>query len=174
MRRSSVVAFAVCVIVACQPQHNALTVEQRAAMAAEVDSAAAEWWSAWEEVDADRGLSFIADDAETAWTGDDETTYTLAAIREAWQGWEEAMEGPQQIEFTDATTVVLAPEVVCTIRRFTNVQTHVGGTVAPEFDSVETLIWVKREGEWKILIGHESMLQESWQDRLDYLATREH
>ena len=82
------------------------------------------------------------------------------------------MGGPQQIEFTDATTVVLAPEVVCTIRRFKNVQTHTGGSIAPEFDSVETLIWVKRGGEWKVLIGHESMLQESWQDRLDYLASR--
>ncbi len=160
-------------LTACQPNVIGLTTEQRAAIAAEVDSVAVEWWSAWENVDADRGLSFIADDAETAWTGDDGTTYSLAAITEAWQGWEDGMDGPQQIEFTDATTVVLAPDVVCTIRRFTNVQTHVGGTVAPEFDSVETLIWKKRGGEWKVLIGHESMLQESWQDRLDYLATRE-
>ena len=172
MRHSILVAFSLSVLAACQPQAIELTAEQRAAIAAEVNSVAAEWWSAWEEVDADRGLSFIADDAETAWTGDDGTTYSLAAISAAWLAWEEGMQGPQQIEFTDATTVVLAPDVVCTIRRFSNVQTHVGGTVAPEFDSVETLIWVKRGGEWKVLIGHESMLQESWQDRLDYLTMR--
>ena len=133
---------------------------------------ASEWWSAWEEVDADRGLSFIADDAETVWTGDDGTTYTLAAITPGWQAWEDGMGGPQQLEFADATTILLAADVVCTIRRFTDVQTHAGGTVAPEFDSVETLICKKRGGEWKVLIGHESMLQESWQDRLDYLASR--
>jgi hypothetical protein len=173
MRSSGLLAFSLSVLAACQPATIELTAEQRAAIAAEVDSIAAEWWSAWENVDAELGLSFIADDAETAWTGDDGTTYTLDAISEAWRAWGEGMEGPQHIEFTDSETVVLAPDVVCTIRRFTNVQTHVGGTVAPEFDSVETLIWVNRAGEWKVLIGHESMLQESWQDRLDYLATRE-
>lgn len=168
--------FAVCalsLLTACQPPTAGLTAEQRAALAAEVDSVAAEWWSAWEEADADRGLSFIADDAETAWTGDDGTTYTFAAISAAWRAWGEGMQGPQQVEYTDAKTVVLATDVVCTIRRITTVQTHVGGTTAPEFDSVETLIWVRRGGAWKVLIGHESMLQESWQDRLDYLAKRE-
>jgi ketosteroid isomerase-like protein len=173
MRSFCFVAYALALLTACKAPTTDLTAEQRAAIAAEVDSVAAEWWSAWEDADADRGLSFIADDAETAWTGDDGTTYTLAAISSAWRGWGEGIQGPQQIEFTDATTVVLAADVVCTIRRVTTVQTHVGGTTAPEFDSVETLIWVRRGGEWKVLIGHESMLQESWQARLDYLATRE-
>ena len=42
--------------------------------------------------------------------------------------------------------------------------------MAPPFQSVETLVWVKRDGEWKVLLGHESMLQGFWQERLDYEA----
>ena len=171
MRRFELIPFTLIVLSACRPATTALAEERKAVIAAEVDSVAAEWWSAWETVDAERGLSFIADDVETAWTGDDGTTYSLAALREAWRAWGEGLQGPQRIEFVDAKTIVLGSDVVCTIRRFTNVQTHAGGSVAPEFSSVETLIWVKRDGHWKVLIGHESMLQESWQARLDYLAT---
>lgn len=28
-------------------------------------------------------------------------------------------------------------------------------------------VWVKRDGEWKVLVGHESTLEESWQAVLD-------
>jgi ketosteroid isomerase-like protein len=170
MRSIAVAGITLVLCAACKPAATGLTDEQRFEIAATVDSLAAEWWAAWEAVDVDRGMSFVARDDETTWSGDDGILYTYPAIDEAWQAWGERMQGRQQIEFTDSRTLVLAPEVVSTVRRFTSVQTHAGGSVAPEFSAVETLIWVRRGGEWKVLVGHESVLQQSWRARLDYWA----
>jgi ketosteroid isomerase-like protein len=172
--RRTILPLLVFAAAACQPATVEtavqLSAEERAAIAAEVDSVASDWWAAWEAVDFDRGMSFLADAPEAAWAGDDGVLYTVAAMSEAWTPWAEGLQ-TQSIEFTDARTIVLAPDVVYTIRSYTNVQTHAGGTVAPELRGVETLVWAKRDGTWKVLLGHESMLQESWQARLDYEAT---
>lgn len=41
--------------------------------------------------------------------------------------------------------------------------TDTSGMVIPPVNAVETLVWVKRDGEWKVLLGHEATLEDSWQ-----------
>jgi hypothetical protein len=77
----------------------------------------------------------------------------------------------QDLTFTDSWTVVLAPDVVCTIRAVTGIATDTTGTTRPEISSIETVVWVKRNGEWRGVIGHESLQKKSWQGWLDFEAS---
>ena len=91
-------------------------------------------------------------------------------MNDAWAGvwgsdWQQ-----QQIDFTDSRTIVLAPDIAYTIRQYTAVVTEKSGDVQPQTSGVETLVWVKRNGAWKVLLGHESSMRESWQIRLDLEA----
>ena len=72
----------------------------------------------------------------------------------------------QQIDFTDSRTIVLAPDVAYTIRQFDATATDTSGARLPQVSGLETVVWVKRNGQWKVLLGHESTLQGSWQTRL--------
>jgi hypothetical protein len=74
----------------------------------------------------------------------------------------------QDLTFTDLRTVVLASDIVCTIRAVTGIATDTTGTTRPKISSIETLVWVKRNGEWRALIGHESLQKKSWQGWLDF------
>ncbi len=166
MRRILFAAFAPIMLAGCQPAVVELTDAAKAEVAAEVDAAASEWWNAWAAVDHDRGMALYADVPEAAWVGDEQNLYTVAAMNEAWAGVWGADRQQQQIDFTDSRTIILAPDIAYTIRRFTAVVTEKDGTVQPQTSGVETLVWVKRNGSWKVLLGHESTLKESWLVRL--------
>jgi len=151
----------------CQPPAPEFTDAMKAEIAAEVDATVLEWWDAWRAVDYDRGMTYFEDDPEAAWTWDEGNLYTVAGMKAQWEGnWGAGWEN-QQIDFTDSRTIVLAPDVAYTIRQFTAVVTDTSGALLPQVSGVETLVWVKRNGEWKVLLGHESSLKESWQAVLD-------
>ncbi len=156
---------------ACQPEGTLLTDAQKAAIAAEVDSVAADWWAAWAALEYDRGMTFYEDAPDAVWVENDRTIYTVAGMHEAWADWGKER-SKQQIDFTDSHTIVLAPDIVYTIRELDNTVTDTAGTVLPTISNIETLVWVKRDGEWKVLLGHESTRQRSWQDLLDLEASR--
>ena len=148
-------AFAVCsLFVSCQAPPTEMTEAQREAIVAEIDSLTAEWWEAWETFDWDRGLSFIADEPETTWTGAVRTLYSVHEMREVWS---EAMAGlqRQELDFTNSRTVVLAPDIVWTLREGDSRIIDTTGAVVSEGQFIETAVWVKRDGEWKILLGHD-------------------
>ena len=146
--------------VACQStstQSTQLTSAQRAVIAAEVDSVCDnEWYPAWETVDFDRGLSFIVDEPETAWVHEGQAIYTRAGIDAAFRPGA-AMVQSQKFNWTNSRTVVLAPDVAYTIREGTYVATDTAGNVTPERRFAETTVWVKRDGEWRVLQGHGSV-----------------
>ena len=167
MHRFVLAASTLTVLAACQPATTELTEEQKVEIAAEVDSVANDWWAAWAAADFDRGMSFIDAGSEAAWSGDEGTLYTRAEMDRTWRPTFTQLER-QDLTFTDSRTVVLAPDIVCTIRAVTGIATDTTGTTRPEISSIETLVWVKRNGEWRALIGHESLQKKSWQGWLDF------
>jgi ketosteroid isomerase-like protein len=167
MQRRALAVFLPFLIAGCQPAPAELNDSTRAEIAAEVEAAATAWWDAWRAVDYDRGMSFFEDVPEAAWTWDGGTLYTVAGMNAQWAGEWGADWQQQQIDFTDSRTVVLAPDIAYTIRQFDAVVTDTSGAVLPKVSGVETLVWVKRGGQWKVLLGHEATLKESWQMRLD-------
>ena len=136
------------------PASTEMTEAERAQIQAEVDSLTAEWWKAWEVFDWNRGLSFVEDAPETTWTGAVQTVYSIAEMREVWPSAMAGL-GRQDLDFTNARTVVLAPDIVWTLREGNYVLMDTAGAVVSEGQFNETAVWVKRSGEWKILLGHD-------------------
>ena len=147
--------FPVMVLVAaCQAPPPEMSEAEMARIAAEVDSLTVEWWEAWETFDWDRGFAFVEDAPETTWTGAVQTVYSVAEMREVWPP---AMAGlaRQDLEFTNSRTVVLTPEIVWTLREGNYVVTDTSGVEVAAGQFTETALWVKRSGEWKVLLGHD-------------------
>ncbi len=131
-----------------------MTAEKEAAIRAEIDSLTVEWWDAWKTFDWDRGFSFFEDGPNTTWAGAGETVYSVAEMREAWMGGMAGMVR-QELEFTNARTVVLSPEIVWTLREGNGTVFDSAGNVMSAGQFIETAVWVKRGGEWKVLLGHD-------------------
>jgi hypothetical protein len=154
--RRAILGFAVLTAVACRPVTTELTDEQRKAIAAEVDSLTTEWWAAWAAIDLERGLSFLDDGPGMTWAVEGApTVHSVAEAREAW--------GPmiagllrQDLQFTNARTVVLARDVVWTLRELRYAAVDTTGAVVAEGRSIETAVWVKRGGGWRLMLGHDS------------------
>ncbi len=143
-------------VVACQPASVDLTDEQKAEIAAEVDSLTNEWWAAWEVFDFDRGLSFFPDGQDIVWAGAGaRTVYSPAEGREVWGPGVTGLQR-QDLEFTNSRTVVLAPDIVWTLREGNGTAIDTTGAVVYEGQFIETAVWVKRNGEWKIMLGHDN------------------
>jgi len=137
-----------------------LTDDEKAAVAAEVDSVCDQiWYPIWEALDFDRGMAMYLDDPETAWVWESSVIYTRAGIDEAFRP---GIEGPQRQEFNfpESRTIVLAPDVVYTIRAGSYFVIDEAGEAGPEVPFAETTVWVKRDGEWKVQLGHGSELQQ--------------
>jgi hypothetical protein len=132
-----------------------LTPAQEAAIVAEIDSLTAEWWDAWEAMDWTRGLSFLAEDPRLTWTGVLQTVYSVEEMRELWMPMMEGL-ARQELDFTNARTVVLSPEIVWTLREGDSRIFDASGTLVSEGQFIETAVWVRQSGEWKLLLGHDN------------------
>lgn len=167
MRRYTLLAVISLAFTGCQPAPVELTESMKAEIAAEVDAAAAAWWQAWSDVDYDRGMTYFEDAPEAAWTWDEGTLYTVAGMNARWAGEWGTTWQHQQIDFTDSHTIVLTADIAYTIRQYDATVTDTSGVQLPQAKGVETIVWVKRNGQWKVLLGHESTLRDSWQTLLD-------
>jgi hypothetical protein len=58
------------------------------------------------------------------------------------------------LELTNARTVVLAADIVWTLREFNYVVVDTAGNAVAEGQSKETAVWIRRNGEWKVVLGH--------------------
>ncbi len=131
-----------------------MTAAEIALAKAEVDARTNAWWDAWQAFDWERGLSFMEDSPETTWTGAGETVYSVAEMREVWPPMMAGF-ARQDLDFTNSRTVVLAPDIVWTLREGNYVLTDTSGAVVGQGQFNETAVWVKREGEWRVLLGHD-------------------
>ena len=142
-------------LAACQPATTELTEEQKAEIAAEVNAINAEFWYAWRATDFDQGMSYYYNSPDLAFGFDGAVDYGYAEIDAKYRP---GMAGvaSQDITITSSETMVLAPDVVCTMETATYTATDTAGVTGPELSVAVTSIWVHRDGEWKIHIGHES------------------
>ncbi len=121
-----------------------------------MDSLTSERWGAWQAVDLERGPSFLSDGPDMTWTVEGPATvYSVDQARESWGPMVAGLQR-QSIEITTARTVVLAHDVVWTLREMRYSAVDTTGAVVAEGRSIETAVWVKRDGAWKLLLGHDS------------------
>ncbi len=156
MRQIRLTAAAACLLAACQPATTELTDEQRAAIADTVNAANAEAWDAWREVDLDRALSYIHDSPDVGFAMEGQVYSGYAEVDSFWRG---GFASADRIDITisDLRTMVLTADVVCLVQRGVFSVTDSAGT-SPETAFALTTTWVRRDGEWKVLLGHESWL----------------
>ncbi len=146
---------AVAVLAACQPTSPELTEEQKAALADSVVAIHIESWQPWLAADLDRGMPYFLNSPDLGWGWNGEIRYGYANI-DAW--FRPLMDGLASQEFTvaDRRVVVLARDVVCVMEHGTIAATDTAGVTLPASPFAMTAIWVRRDGEWKIHLGHES------------------
>jgi hypothetical protein len=154
MRRFVLAAFALAFLAACLSTATELTEEQEAEIIATIDTLTDEWWDAWEVIDFERGMSFIHDNPSMTWTGAGRTVYSVAEAREVWGPLLAGLER-QVLDVTNARTVILAPDIVWTLREFDFQVVDTTGAVVSEGQSIETAVWVEIDGEWKLMVGHD-------------------
>ena len=156
MRCVAAVAVLVILSSACQPSVPALTEEQKAEIAAVVDSLTIEWWNSWRSMDVERGISFIHDAPEATWAGGPmRTVYGVAEMTEVWSAATAAF-SRQELEVTNQETYVLASDVEWTLREMDYAVYDTTDAVYAQGQHIETAVWVKRNGEWKLLLGHDN------------------
>ncbi len=159
--RRMVLSLALLVAVGYQPVTTQMTEEQKAAIAAEVDSVVNERWVTLELAGTD--IPFDAHDApEWAWVLNGTVLLSKTAYDDYF-GQDAGILRLQDVKVVDSRTVVLSPEIVLTIQRVRLIVVNVASYTPDEYvwRYAETLAWNKRNGEWKIILGHGSFPPES-------------
>jgi len=125
-------------------------------IAAEVEMVLDDWWATWSGAeDFDGFMAFFADDPDLLWISDAEPYFGRAEMDAAFRPGYENMQGQENTPI-EWRTIVIAPDVVYTVRINHIVQTDIAGNSVYDHPYAETLVWVKRDGEWKMLAGHGS------------------
>ncbi len=155
MRRLTLSVLSLAFLAACQPAATELTEEQKAEIAAEVEAIHAASWDAWRAVDLDRALSYWHSSSEVWWAEQGQITHGYA---ETESHFREATGGVSRFNITisDSRTLVLAADAVALLQEGIFSVTDSAGMTSPEQPFVMSATWVRRDGEWKVLYGHES------------------
>ena len=156
MRRLALAAVSLAFLAnACQPATMELTEEEKAEIADEVNALHAEFWDAWRATDFDRGMSYFYDSPDLAFAENGVLNYGYADMDAKYRPMFTSV-ASQEITMTDSRTTVLAPDVVCIMEAGTYTVTDTAGVTGPEQSFAYTWIWIRRDGEWKVHIGHQS------------------
>jgi ketosteroid isomerase-like protein len=141
--------------VASQPVTAQLTDAEKAAIEDEVSALQDEFWDRWREGDFDRAVSHYWDSPDLTIAIDGVIYHGYAEIiAKARPGY--AYVESMDITITSSETIVLAPDVACTMVSGTNSATFTDGTTITLPDFAFSAIWMRDSGEWKIHIMHES------------------
>ena len=138
-----------------------MTEAEIAQIEAEVNQVLDEAWAVWSAgEDFDRFMTFFSDDPEVLWISDAVPHFGRDQIDSDFRP---VMESFQRQDNTPVEwrTIVIAPDVVYTVRINDCFQIDLEGNRGPTVRYAETIVWVKRDGEWKVLIGHGSTPNES-------------
>jgi hypothetical protein len=172
MRRAVPTALALVIITACQPPVTELTENQIAAIADTVNGLQSEAWDAVQRVDVEDFMALWHDARETTAIVDgmalpSNSTYEMflnasgifnrparpeTALLLSWPSTRS-----HQVSIGDSRTTVLAPNVVHVMDRGRFTWTDTTGTVWPERGFTQSTVWVRRDGNWKMLFGHYSV-----------------
>ena len=155
MRRLTLSVLSLAFLAACQPATTELTDEQKAEIAAEVEALHAASWDAWRAVDLDRALSYWDSSSDVWWA---EQGQIVHGYVEAESHFREASAGVSSFDITisESRTLVLAADAVAVLQQGVFSVTDSAGMTSPEQPFVMSATWVRRDGEWKVLYGHES------------------
>jgi ketosteroid isomerase-like protein len=140
---------------ACQPAAVQLTDAEKATIAEEVNAINTGFWDAWRDADFGRGMSYYYDSPDLAFAMQGVVDYGYAPVDEKYRPGMENV-ASQTITLTDSRTTVLAADVVCIMDAGSYTATDAVGVTGPETGFAVTNLWVLRDGEWKIHVGHES------------------
>jgi len=156
MRRLTLTVLSLAFLAACQPATTELTEEQKAAIADTVAKLVDdEWIAATDPVDFDKLMSFMHDSDEATMAFNGGTLHSYATLESVF-GEHFATISREPSTITDSKTVVLAPDVVYVVRAGTFVSIDTAGDSGPLTPFTQTLVWVRRNGAWKVLYGHVS------------------
>ena len=105
-------------------------------------------------------MDSFADNSDPLWISDAVPHFGRTEMEAAFRP---VMENMQRQENTrvEWRTIVISPDVAYTIRINDVVQVDLAGNAGPTVRYAETILWVRRDGEWKALIGHGSTPNES-------------
>jgi hypothetical protein len=155
MSRFVFAAFGLVVLAACEPAITELTDDERAEIAAEVESRLDQLWDALRNPNADLILSFFCESPDLLEVHDGGFISGYATF--------DSLAGPvigewenQVITVSETRSVVLSRDVVHTMRVGTDSMTYKTGEAVPTRPWAVTYVWVRSDGEWKILLGHGS------------------
>ncbi len=155
MRRIVYAAFALTVLAACQPTTTELTEEQKAEIAAEVTMRLDAFWNDLEQPNLDRWLTYMHESPDILSVSNGSFVEGYASVdslyRPAVANWE-----GQVLTESATRVVVLSQDFVYTMRVGTDSVTLTSGEGSPTRPWAVTNVWVRRDGEWRILLGHGS------------------
>lgn len=168
-KRLFVLFCLVILIVACQPTEKAetaeMTGEQRQAIAAEIRQINQEFFDLnmlMDEEKYNKGLTFWADSDDPAWMGNPAIFVNRTSIittNEAFDEFWRPLIGTRGItNFTMGTdcVAVLSPDLAIHVYDAKYSITNLEGETGPEYPMTATSVFVKKDGEWKILHHHQS------------------
>ena len=154
MHRAVFTAFALTVITACSFADSEMTDYQKAEIAAEVELRLDQLWDVLRNPDADLLLSFFHESEELISVHDGAAVLGYATFeqgRPIVDEWEN-----QVVTVSETRTVVLSRDIAYTLRVGTDSLTFRSGDAVPTRPWAVTYVWIRSDGEWKILLGHGS------------------
>jgi uncharacterized protein (TIGR02246 family) len=132
-----------------------LTADQKAAIADTVNALHAASWDAWRAADVDKGLSYFLNSPDVWWGEEGHALQGYADVEAYFRGSANGV-SRYDITISDSRTVVLAADAVAVLQQGVFSATDSAGTTTPEQSFLMSATWVRRDGQWKILYGHES------------------
>ena len=130
-----------------------LTEEQKSEIAAEVTGIHDEMWDAWPDLA--KGMSFFDSAPDVGWGWDGEVRFGSDNIGALFEPMTASFD---RFEFTfeERRTVVLSQDIACVTERGVTTAYDKTGSILGSGPLAATVVWVRRNGEWKIAAGHES------------------
>jgi len=137
---------------ACQAPPSEMTEVEKEAVVAEVEAWAAEFEEAWEALDLERALALDVQTPEHIWVGGGVITRGFDAFSENGRIYYSSIEAVDWIP-SDRHFSVLSRDAAVISDVGKVVVTNSEG-VTSESDYTYTYVLVRRDGEWKMLLGH--------------------
>lgn len=155
MRHSMVSVFTLTLLAGCQTATNELTDEQKAALTDSVTAVHEKMTQLWLAADFDSVMPYFLNAPEVGWAWAGGIRYGYDELSALFRP---ILDGIVSAEFTvaDRRVDVLARDVACVREYGVYSTTYTTGETQPRDPFVMTTIWVRRNGEWKMLHFHES------------------
>lgn len=153
--RRTIIPLLLFVVVACQPPKMELTADQKAAITDTVNALHAASWDAWRAADLDKAFSYFHNSPDVWWGEEGHVFHGHDDLVAYFRGANGAV-SRYNITISDSRTLVLAADAAAVLQQGVFSATDSAGTISPEQPFLMSATWVRRDGAWKVLYGHES------------------